>query len=239
MTAWRIWLSVGLLLASGPLARAQTCTLAETVKPGDCFQYGLDMKLSGEMRFVREDAREVPVKMSAQGKHRFAERVLAAAAGLVQKSARVYESAGAVIERGTDRSENSLRPTRKLIVAQRHRDQHLVYCPAGALTRSELEVVSEHFDTLLVAGLLPGKLFKAGETWALPGGVAAGLCGIEGMTGHNLTGKLEKVGAAEATFVVSGTAAGVWQGAKLETKVEASGTFDLKTKRITKLVWKQ
>jgi hypothetical protein len=239
MTAWRVSLTVGLVLAAVPALGAQTCTLTESLKPGDCFHYGIEMKLGGEMRFVSEDAKTVPVKLSAHGKHSFHERVLAVAGGLVQKSARVYEQASATIERGRDRSENGLRASRKLIVAQRHKDRYLVYSPAGAMSRSELEVVSEHFDTLTLVGLLPGKAVKVGETWKLPSPVAAALCSLEGMTEHKLTGKLEKVTAREAAFSVAGTAAGVWQGAQLRTTVEATGTFDLQAKRITALVWKQ
>ena len=239
MTAWRVSLSVGLLLAAVSASRAQTCTLAEPIKPGDCVQNDIEMKLAGEMRFVGEDAKPVPVKLSAQGQHSFPERVLVVADGWAQKSARVYEKASATIRRGSDRSENGLRTSRKLIVAQRHKGQHLVYSPAGALSRSELEVVSEHFDTLVLAGLLPGKAIKVGDTWKLPNRVAAALCSIEGMTEHKLTGKLDRLTASQATFSVTGTAAGVWQGAQLKTTVEATGTFDLASKRITKLVWKQ
>jgi len=239
MTAWRVSLIVGLLLAAVSSGRAQTCTLAETLKPGDCFRYGIEMKLTGEMRYVGEDAKLVPVKMSAQGKHAFPERVLTVAGGVIQKSARVYDRAVATIQRGRDQSENGLRPSRKLIVAQRHKDQHLVYSPAGALTRSELEVVSEHFDTLLLTGVLPGKAVKVGDTWKLSSAAAAALCSIEGMTGHKLTGKLDRVTAKLAAFSIKGTAAGVWQGAQLKTSIDATGTFDLKTKRIIKLVWKQ
>ena len=65
------------------------------------------------------------------------------------------------------------------------------------------------------------------------------LTGLEGMTKHDLTGKLEKVAGNEATLVVTGTAAGVWQGAQLKSSVEATATYDLAAKRLTKLVWKQ
>jgi hypothetical protein len=222
-----------------PACRAQTCTLTETPAVGDCFQYRIDMKLTGEMRFVSEDAQTVPVKLSAQARHAFAERALAVTAGLVHKSARVYESATASIERGRDRSENTLRPNRKLIVSQRHKDQHLVYSPAGALLQGELEVVSEHFDTLALTGLLPGKAVKVGDSWKLSHAVAAALCSLEQMTEHKLAAKLDRVTAKEATFSVSGTAAGVCQGAQVKTTVEAAGTFDVTSKRITKLVWKQ
>jgi hypothetical protein len=107
------------------------------------------------------------------------------------------------------------------------------------MTRPELEVVSEHFDVLAVHELLPGKAVKAGETWALAGGVAQALTGLVGVTKHDLTGKLQKVAGDEATLTFEGSATGVAQGAQVKCGVEATGTYDLKSKRLTKLVWKQ
>jgi hypothetical protein len=239
MTAWRVGLSVVLLVAAVPASRGQTATLAETIKPGDCFRVGIDMKLTGEMRFLRDNGKSSAVKLSAQASHAFPERVLVGSGATIQKSARSYETAKATIQRGNDRSENAVRASRKLIVAQRNKDQFLVYSPAGALSRSELEVVSEHFDTLHLAGLLPGKEVKVGETWTVAGPVAQALSSLEGMTEHKLAGKLEKVAGNEATFSVVGTVSGIWQGAQVKASVEATGTFDLAGKRLTRLVWKQ
>src|SRR5207253_11218787 len=131
--------------------------LTETVKAGDCFQYSLDMKLQGEMRFIKEEAKTVKVNLTATATHALAERVLVAEDGQVKKTARAYETAKASIERGSDKSENVLRAARKLIVAQHHKGEHLVYSPAGALTRSELAVASQQFDTLARPGLPPGR----------------------------------------------------------------------------------
>jgi hypothetical protein len=141
----------------------------------------------------------------------------------------------------TDRETNNrvLRAARRLIVAQRHKDGRLVYSPAGALTRGELEVAGDHFDTLSLPALLPGKEVKAGEAWLVPAASAAALCNLEGATESKLEGKLVKVVVDQAHFTIGGTVKGVDQGAQVTTKVEAEGIFDLKSRRLVKLEWAQ
>src|SRR5262249_26216546 len=199
----------------------------------------LDMKLTGEMRFLKDDGKPATVKLTAAASHTFDERVLVAEDGQVKKTARHYETAKVNVERGNDKSENVLRASRKLVVAQRHKAVFRVYSPSGAMTRPELEVVGEHFDTLAVHEMLPGKAVEVGATWKLADGAAQALTGMEGMTKHDLSGKLEKVSGDEATLRVTGTASGVWQGAQVKSSVEATATYDLKAKRLTKVVWKQ
>jgi hypothetical protein len=216
----------------------QTCSLVEIVKQGDCFRYGIEMKLQGEMRF-RKESGTVPVKLSASASHVFSERVLVVSGTLIQKSARIYETARLTIERGGDRSGCQLRAARKLIVAQRHKEQSMAYSPAGALYRNELELVSGHFDTLTIAGMLPGKPHKVGETWKIPNVVAQALCALEGMSENKLEAKLEKVSGDLATIAITGTAAGVEAGAMVKLTIEAAGTYDARAKRLTRIVWKQ
>jgi hypothetical protein len=217
---------------------AQTYPLGETVKTGDCFRISLDMRLNGEIR-IRQDGKTVPIKLEGTANHEFPERVLAiGAAGLPEKVARIYETAKVVIGRGRDRAEMTLRPDRKLCVAQRHEDQPLVYSPAGSLTRDELDV-TEHFDTLSVIGLLPGKEVAIGATWKIPSAVVQALCNFEGLTEHSLTGKLETVKDGLATFTVTGSAAGIDNGALAKLTITATGRFDLNAKRLIGLDWQQ
>lgn len=129
MDAGRFLATMGLLLAATPTGWAQTCTLAEKMQAGDCFKIQIDMKLSGEMR-IRKDDKTVPLKLEASARHEYPERILVVGEGVVQKSARAYETAKATISVGDDRVERKLRPDRRLFVAQRYKDQGLVYSPA-------------------------------------------------------------------------------------------------------------
>ncbi|MGL4554856.1 MAG: hypothetical protein ACRC33_27125 [Gemmataceae bacterium] len=236
MLSWRI-AAVG-LLAAVPSAWGQGGNLGEMVKPGDCFQYTLDMKLTGELR-IKKETGPATVKLSAAAAHAYTERVLASADATASRAVRAYDAVKVAIDAGADRTERSLRPARRLIVAQRHKDERLVYCPAGALTRGEIDAVGDHFDTLAVAAVLPGKDVKPGEGWKVGSAAAQALCNLEGVTESKLEGKLVKVVVDQATFAVAGTVKGVENGAQVTCAVEATGVYDLKANRLVKLEWAQ
>jgi hypothetical protein len=239
MAAWRLVGTMGLLLALTPAGRAQTCTLREMPQAGECFKIQLRMKLTGEMR-LRKDDKVAPLKLEATAAHEYPERIMVVAAdGFVQKTARLYETAEASITVGSEQSVRKLRADRRLFVAQRYKDQGLVYSPAGTLTREELDLTAGHFDSSAVAGVLPGKDMTVGETWKVPANVVQALCNFEGLTEHTLEGKLEAVTADMAKFSLKGTATGIDLGAIAKLKIEAQGKFDVKAKRLIGLEWVQ
>jgi hypothetical protein len=239
MSAWRVVGAVAIAVAAAPAGWAQTCNLAESTKAGDCFRIKLDMKLAGEMR-IQKGSGGISLKTEATANHEYPERVLqVGTANVVQKTARVYETARAVITVADDRSERTLRPERRLIVAQRQQDQALTYAPSGALTRPELELVGYHFDTLAVSQLLPGKEVSVGDTWKLASTVAQAVCNFDGLTEHTLKGQLESVKDGVAVFTISGIATGIDTGALVTSRIEATCRYDEKAKRVVALEWKQ
>jgi hypothetical protein len=240
MRAWRSLAGAIVLLAAARTGWAQTtCPLAELVKVGDCCRVQLQMNLTGELKFTR-DGKAVPVKLAASATHEFPERVLAVdSTGLAEKTARFYEKATASISAGAEQSQRGLRKERSLIVVQRGKDETLVYSPAGPLYREELELTSEHFNTLTVTGLLAGKQVAVGDTWKVPNSVAQALCSFEGLTEQDLTCKLEEVKDGVARVSVTGTASGIEVGAMVKLKVDATAKFDVNARRLTSLEWKQ
>src|SRR5215471_16217432 len=156
MAIWRNFGTMIVLLGLTCGAYADKYLLSEVPQAGDCCRVQIEMSLTGEMR-VNRDGKPVPLTLTSKAKHDFRERALVVTpVGLVEKSARVYDAAQASIGVGRSLSEKTLRADRRLIVAQRHLEQPLVYSPAGSLTLDELNAL-EHFDTLDLAGLLPGK----------------------------------------------------------------------------------
>jgi hypothetical protein len=221
------------------VARAETYILSETVKPGDCFAIRLDMKLAGQMK-VHRNGQEASLKLEASAEHAFPERVLAVAvSGLPEKVARHYDAARAVITVDGERSERSLRPSRRLCVAQRYKDDMLLYCPAAPLTRDELDLTNDHFDTLCVAGLLPGRAVAVGDTWPVSNVAVQALCNFEGLAKNALTGKLDEVKGTSATVSVTGPAEGIDHGAMVKVTIKATATFDISGKRLVGLEWTQ
>jgi len=239
MFARRVFATAAVLLAAAPAVRCQTYQLAEAVQAGDCFHITLDMKLTGEIR-VRKDDGVAKLDLKADASHVFQERALTTGGdGLATKAARVYDAAKAVIRINNDASERTLRPDRRLVVAQRDKERLLVYSPNGGFTQEELELAHDHLDTLALPGLLPGKAVAVGDTWKLPNAAAQALCNYEGLTEQTLTGKLEAVKDGEAVFSVGGTSNGIDQGAMVKMTIAATGRFDLQAKRVTSLEWTQ
>lgn len=239
MVPWRVLGTIGCLLVSSAPGWAQSVNLKETLNAGDCFHVQLDMKLTGEMR-VQKQGDWVNLKMDASAIHDLQERIMTLnAGGLAEKDVRLYDKATATISINGDKTEKNLRSERKLIVAQRQRDGLLAYSPTGPLTRPEVEVTSDHFDLLALAGILPGKEVAIGDTWKVTNSAAQGICNFEGLTEHDLVGKLEEVKDDIARFKITGTASGIDMGALVKMSVTALGEFDLKTKRLVKLDWNQ
>jgi hypothetical protein len=239
MVTWQILGTIFVALVGVRAGWAQTYALTEKPQAGDCFRIQLDMKLSGEIKVSRE-GKEIALKLEAAAGHEFPERVLSVGPdGLPEKTARVYEKAKASITVEGDHSERVLRPERRLFVAQRHQDQFQVYSTSGPLTREELELTGEHFDTLALAGLLPGQPVAVGQTWRVANPAAQALCNFEGLTEQNLVCHLEEVKDQVARVSITGSATGIDLGSLVKLNIQAVYHFDLNAKHLTRLEWKQ
>ncbi|HKA06727.1 MAG TPA: hypothetical protein VKD71_05675, partial [Gemmataceae bacterium] len=225
------------LVAAAPAA-AQSCLLAESPREGDCNRLTTETTLTGTLK-VSRDGKVVPIRIAAKNEHAFAERVVTADKSLICKSVRHYVTAVSRATIDGERLERALAADHRLIVAQRTGDTLFCYCPAGPLTRTELDVVSEHFDTLHLAGILPGKEVSVGDTWKIDSGVAQSICLFDGLISHTLTGKLRQVAAGIAVIGIEGTAKGIENGALADLTISSEVRFDLAKKRIVNVEWKQ
>ncbi|HEY1187462.1 MAG TPA: hypothetical protein VGE74_07375 [Gemmata sp.] len=225
------------LLTFGPVARAQV-TLGETPAAGECFRYGIELELAGKLIVTQEGTKEA-IRLDAKAKHVFTERTLSAADGLPVRSARYYEGAGASAVVGGEKVDRVLPEDRRLVVVSRSSEGTFCFAPAGALTRDELDLVTEHFNPQCVAGLLPNKAVNVGDTWNVGPAAAQAACQFDGLLKNSLVGKLTGAANGAATFTIEGTTEGIENGAKVALTVSASGTFDTTAKRVTALTWKQ
>jgi hypothetical protein len=219
-------------------ATAQTFHLAETPREGDCFRLKSETTLTGTLK-VGRDGKQVSVKITAKNEHALLERVVVVEKGLTRKTVRHYATAISHATIDHEKMERTVSADRNLIVAQRAADSLFCYCPTSPLSRSELEVVSEHFETLHLTGALPGRDVRVGDSWKLDPGVAQSLCLFDGLISHELIGKLKEVSGNSAIITIEGTAKGIENGALANLTVSASIRFDLTAKRIVAVEWKQ
>lgn len=239
MGVWRTWVTgICWAVLGVSSVHAQSYQLSETPAVGECFRLEIVTSVNGSIRVQLEDG---PKSMALTGTntHSLLQRTLAVEEGQIRKAARFYQSAEAVVTFDRNKSVTSLREDRQLVVAQQVEGATVCYAPAGPLTREELNVTAEHFDTLYLTGLLPTREVELGETWPLDNSVVQALCSFDGLIAHQLTAKIEEVKDGIARLVITGTASGIEQGALVHLKVTASARYDLLLKRVVAVDWAQ
>src|SRR5262245_8091787 len=220
------------------VAAAQTVRLEEAPLVDACYRAKLTLDLHGKITFQANGTTKT-VAHNATAEHVFVERVLQAKGGMAEKAARVYEVAKANIA-GQPRV---LRPERSFMVAHRIKDQLVTYSPKGPLVDDEMDL-TEHFDTLALPGLLPGKEVKVGESWSVPPAVVQAICGLDALDAkakQALTCELKAVQDHRAVVEIRGIVKGIQLGAPVSIVIGADSRlqFDLKDKRIVKVEWRQ
>ncbi len=225
-------------LFSTSVLQAQSVNLTEAPLDNRCVRNELTMTLEGTIT-VKQNDKDLTFPHRATAKHVYVERFLEVKDGVADKAARFYSTAESAIRfNNNPADQHSLREPRAFMVAQRTKDKIVSFSPKGALTRAEVEL-TEHFDTMAVSGLLPGKMVEVGKTWTIPNRVALALCDLEGLLQHDLEAKLESILGDIAHVKIVGKAQGVDQGAEVSILINAHFDFDAKQQRIVALQWKQ
>ena len=223
-----------LVLALSPtLAFGQPHSLVEKSAPGDCVHMTLKANVVGKLRLTREGKpAEVPIASSSV--HDFDEKSLPIAND-IRPVVRIYRTASA----GDERSRRELRADRRVVVVTRSREGLRAFSPTGPFTRSELEVVAEHFDVSALPNILPAKAVAVGETWKLDPATVQALCLFDGLTSSDMTATLKAVSKGAAIIGIAGRAAGVENGATVAVEVMAEARFDTTQARVVGLTWNQ
>jgi hypothetical protein len=221
------------------VSAGETVLLAEKIQPGETFRCELALKVSGKLKAERGPGVDA-VALEANARHDYLERAEAVDAnGGIGKAVRFYQVAESVSKVGGETIKRSLAETRRLAVAQRGTEGTICYSPLGALRRDDLELLGEHFDTMAVPLLLPGKEVAVGATWPISNEGAQHTCLFDGLVKNELVGTLVKVENGTALVTVTGTAVGIESGAAARLKIDATLILDLTAKRITRVTWKQ
>lgn len=227
--------------ASVPNVRADVWALVESTPAGDCLQVQIDSQVQGTMQVVREGKRvELPVQ--AESQQRFVEKILDDPTDANGRVARYYHRCALSHSVAGQQIQRVLSDARRLLIVPRNVAQRQdCYCPNGPLTRDELELVAEHFNTLALVGLLPGRAVEPGPAgaWPIPNSVVLALCQFEGLIEHNLKGQLDSITDGKAHFNVTGRAIGIDLGAKVEITINAQCEYDVLSKRLVRVEWSQ
>ena len=234
-----LWSLIAVLIFGTGTLFAQKVLLGETVKTGECFQYELGLTLSGKMKIDRE-GKQQELTVRGQANHTFTDRIETTnTSGAAGKVYRHYTEAKSAHTVGGDGSKRELNKEHRLIGVVRSDRATVHFSPTGPLTREELELVAQHFDTLAITGLLPGTELAVGGTWAVSSEAIQQACLFDGLIKHDVKGMLTSIKDGVATWTLAGTAEGLDTGATARVTIKATGTFDVATTRITSLEWEQ
>lgn len=238
MTTRHIALAILFAALAFTTVHAQAVNLTEAPLAQVCVRNELTMELKGTIK-IKQDGKDVAFPHKAAAKHVFVERFLEVKDALALKSARFYTTAESTITfNNNESSKRALGAKLQFLVAQRVRDQVIAYSPTETMTREDMEL-TEHFDTLAVAGLVPGRMVDVGKSWKIPASVVAAVCGLDGVTTHSLEGTLESLKDGTAHLKIVGNAQGINLGAEVGMIVNARAEFDVKQQRIVLLDWSE
>lgn len=228
-----------LTVVTAGLHAAEKLNLKEKIAVGDQWHVALDLKLGGDL-MVRSGDKTVTLTLAASAQHQFPERVLNLDDGnRPVRVARFYDQAQANITVHGVTSKRTLRPERRLQVAQVLKDDTVTYSPAGPLTREEYELTGEHLNTLAIHGLLPKLEVEVGETWEPDTVTVQAITGLDGVISHELKCKLDKADGTLAVVSIAGTVIGIAGGSEVTINVAARLEVDQKSEHWTSLTWKQ
>ena len=223
-----------------PAAAQEAITLAESFPAGYEHHVTTHVDLKGELLVpVEPDKPPKLVKMTGQSMIDYDERILPADAKAADfKSIRHYRSIDFRRMVGDRPQAISLRPeVRRLVVLKK--DNHKVpFSPDGPLTWGEIDMLRTDLFVPSLAGLLPSKPVKPGDTWPVSDAAVAELTDMKIKRG-SLTGKFEleeTIGGQQAAHVtLSGELEGVNEDGPTRQKLTGRLYFDIQGKFISYL----
>jgi len=179
----------------------------------------LDLQVKGELFATASQTEPVRRPITLDARFEFVER--AAATGDADTVARRYATARADIETDGHRVRQRLAADARDLLVKLEGTTPRPYLAEGFLARDEAELLDIPFDPLLVDGLGPDRPVAKGDSWKLPGDLAAGLLAIDTVESGGIEAKLTDVGDGLATLTLSGTIVGAAAGAP--TRIELTG----------------
>lgn len=237
----RLFTTVAALAASGlvSLGREEAAILLrEQIQPEQWQGYVVDTQVVGELSGEAEGQRTV-VRVQGRGMHEFVERALTIEADLPGRTLRQYRRAEVEVQIGGEKQHKSLRPERRCIVFGRLPDGSRGFSPQGPLTRDELELTTEHLAPSVLAGLLPAKVVRIGETWKVSTQSLAEACLLDAVIEHQVEGRVSSIENDVVHFSIGGKVQGVDKGAKTSLHLEVRGRFDRKNRQTIEWIWEQ
>ena len=214
-------------------AQSPARVLAERFTPGVTYAVELRVDLSGEIAVPGKPR----VELIGTSRLSYDERVLAPDEG--DRVLRVYREVTFSRTLGGETQKQEVRPAvRRMVVLRSPEGKKAPFSPDGPLTFGEIDAVRvDLYSPVLVAGLLPGKAVKPGETWPVSEAAVLDLTGLDKVEKGTLTveyvGPVTVGGVTQARLAINGTVEGVSEDGPTRQGIDATAYFDFTAGRLT------
>jgi hypothetical protein len=220
------------LLPAAALAQGPT-HLEEKAAAGRAHQVSVRVEVTGTLTPAAEPGKPAakPVEVRGDSALEYVERVLAVSGGQPVKSIRLYERTD--FRRTVDGVPQSaaLRPSVRRLVLMRDGQKKAPFSPDGPLTWDEIDQVRTDVSAPALAGLLPGRAVRPGESWEAAQAALLELTDVVQLDGGAITCTLERLGERDrrrvAVVALSGEVRGVSEDGPTRHVLKGSCEFDL------------
>lgn len=227
-----ITLSLFSVLRPG-MAADEPITLSERFTRGVEYRVTTRVDLKGELAIPAEkDKPPQLARMTGHSSIDYDERVLSADPQTSeQKSIRQYRKIDFERQVADKQQAISLRPeVKRLVVIKRERNK-LIFSPDGALTWGEIDTLRTDIFVPALAGMLPDRAVKPGESWRVGAAAVAELTDMEKVERGELVAKFETIemigGRKTAHITLAGDLEGVNEDGPNRQKLSGKLYFDL------------
>lgn len=148
-------------------------------------------------------------------------------------SVRHYERANARIQVEQNDATRQLRDSRHLLAAWCDGSQAWLACPAGPLTRDELDLLEIPCNTLLLDTLLPPNPVSVGSSWDHAPDQMALLLALDAASASTVKSTLKSCTAEEARVELAGRVQGAVGGVATDIELAGKYTFNRTLGQIT------
>lgn len=148
---------------------------------------------------------------------------------------RYYDQAEAIIKVNETGRTLKLADDKRTIIVEQGQQRPMAYCPAGTLSREQLDLVDVVGDAICADRLLPKHPVAEGESWANDGSVMGPLLTFDTVAVCEVQSILDEFNDNFAKVRLSGDVHGTADGAATQQEVRGVYLFDRKLHRITRL----
>jgi hypothetical protein len=194
------------------------------------------VRAEGDTKGTAEPQR---LPMSVTGKLQYDERFLAPASANTPAGQplafRYYDSAEAVIKVGDTGRTPKLADDCRSIILESAVERPILYCPAGPLSREQLDLIDVVGQSYFIDRLLPGTSVSKDSSWSHDASVMGPLLTLDNVAVCEVKSTLDGFNANFAKARLAGTMHGSVDGAATELEVRAVYLYDRRAQRITQL----